>query len=142
MTAVQASLDARTEASVTKFVTFLESGGAAPDGLFAEDVFGDLTFPHWRVQTEGAEELVASRRRLHPQQGKVRLEKVTSTGSGYALKLEERWQDGGQEWYCREGFIVDLDDAGAISDFTLYCTGDWDQALQAEHARTVTLPRP
>ncbi|MBA8802502.1 hypothetical protein FB382_000793 [Nocardioides ginsengisegetis] len=128
--------------SVDKFVAFLESGGEAPEGLFAPTVFGDLTFPHWRVQTDGADELIAGRRRLHPQPGRVRLERVTPTETGYLVKLEERWEDGGQEWYCREGFVMDLDESGAVCDFTLYCTGDWDEARQREHANTVTLLRP
>jgi hypothetical protein len=142
MTTSTMPLPATIQTSVEKFVEFLESGGVAPDGLFASTVFGDLTFPHWRIQTDGADELVAGRRRTHPQPGRVRLERVTPTETGYLVKLEERWQDGGQQWYCREGFVLDLDENGAVSDFTLYCTGDWDEDRQLEHANTVTLPRP
>ena len=29
-----------------------------------------------------------------------------------------------------------------IAEVTVYCTGDWDQARQAEHAAAVTLIRP
>ena len=31
---------------------------------------------------------------------------------------------------------------GAIAGLTVYCTGDWDEARQAEHAAAVTLIRP
>ena len=31
---------------------------------------------------------------------------------------------------------------GTIAEITVYCTGDWDQARQAEHAAAVTLIRP
>lgn len=130
------------QTSVEKLVAFLENGGVAPDGLFAPAVFGDLTFPQWRIQTTSADELIAGRQHMHPQPGRVRLERVTPTESGYLVKLEERWQDGGQEWYCREAFVLDLDESGAVSDFTVYCTGDWDEDRQREHASTVTLPRP
>ena len=34
------------------------------------------------------------------------------------------------------------DDEGRIADFTLYCTGDWDEARVTEHARAVRLLRP
>jgi hypothetical protein len=129
------------QTSVDKFVEFLESGGIAPEGLFAPTVFGDLTFPRWRIQTDGADELIAGRRRLHPQPGRVRLERLTPTETGYLIKLEERWEDGGQQWYCREGFVLDLDENGAICDFTLYCTGDWDENRQREHANAVILMR-
>jgi hypothetical protein len=122
MTILRMGLPATIGTSLDMFVAFLESGGAAPAGLFAPSVFGDLTFPRWRIQTDGADELVAGRRRLHPQPGRVRLERVTVTETGYLVKLEERWEDGGEHWYCREGFVIDLDQNGAISDFTLYCT--------------------
>lgn len=142
MTTSTMSLSPTVQTSLDKFVEFLESGGIAPEGLFAPTVFGDLTFPHWRIQTDGADELIAGRRRLHAPPGRVRLERVTPTETGYLIKLEERWDDGGQQWYCREGFILDLDENGAVSDFTLYCTGDWDEDRQREHASTVTLLRP
>jgi hypothetical protein len=129
--------------SVAGLVVFLQTGGrSVPDGLFAPDLFADLTFPRWRVQVEGDEALVEARRRMHPQPGTVRLEKVVPTTDGWALMLEERWEDGGQQWYCREGFLAGLDEQGRIVDFTLYCTGDWDEARVAEHARAVTLLRP
>lgn len=70
------------------------------------------------------------------------MEQVRGDASGYAMKIEERWQDGGQEWYCREAFLCDLNEAGEITEFSLYCTGDWDEARQAEHAGSVTLLRP
>lgn len=142
MTTSTMPLPVGVQTSVDKLVEFLESGGIAPEGLFASGVFGDLTFPQWRIQTNGADELVAGRRRLHPQPGRVRLERVTPTETGYLIKLEERWEDGGQQWYCREGFILDLDENGEIVEFTLYCTGDWDEDRQREHAHAVTLLRP
>ena len=142
MTTSTMPLPATIQTSVEKFVAFLESGGSAPEGLFAPTVFGDLTFPHWRVQTDGAHELVAGRLRTHPQPGRVRLERITPTETGYLVKLEERWEDDGQQWYCREGFVLDLDENGAVCDFTLYCTGDWDEDRQREHANAVTLLRP
>ena len=142
MTTSTMRLPVRIRTSLEKFVAFLESGGVAPAGLFSASVFGDLTFPHWRIQTSGADELIAGRQRLHPQPGSVRLERVTPTETGYLVKLEERWVDGGEQWYCREGFVLDLDDDGAVCDFTLYCTGDWDERRQREHASTVTLLRP
>jgi hypothetical protein len=143
MTTVVDPLPATVRRSVAGLVTFLESGGVTTaEGLFAPDAFADLTFPRWRVQVEGREALVESRRRSHPQPGSVRLEKVVTTGAGWLTTLEERWDDGGQQWYCREAFIAELDEQGRISDLALYCTGDWDQARVAEHARAVTLLRP
>ena len=129
--------------SVARLVKFLEtSGHEVPDDTFAPEVFADLTFPHWRIQVAGAEALVAGRQELHPQQGEVRLEQVTGDERGYAVKLEERWRDGGEDWYCREGFMCLLDASGRIEDLSLYCTGDWSEARVREHADAVTLIRP
>ena len=47
----------------------------------------------------------------------------------------------GQQWYAREMMRIEVAD-GAIAQLTVYCTGDWDEARQAEHAGTVTLIRP
>jgi len=136
-------LTAGAHASLDRFVRFLETSGTdTPDGLFAPDLFADLTFPRWRVQVQGADALVDARRTTHPQQGVVRVELATGDDRAYAVKIEERWRDGGQDWYCREGFVCQLDDRGRIVDFTLYCTGDWDEARVREHAAAVTLIRP
>jgi len=126
--------------SVERLVAFLQTG--ATEGLFAPDVFADITVPHWRVQALGAGELVAMKTRLHPPAGRTRVEKVLAGTGGYTLKVEERWDDGEQEWYCREAFVCDLDEQGRITEFSVYCTGDWDEAAVAEHAKAVTLLRP
>jgi len=31
---------------------------------------------------------------------------------------------------------------GAVASVSIHCTGDWDEARQAEHAAAVTLNRP
>jgi hypothetical protein len=139
-TATTTGLPAAVRESVGRFVAFLETG--ATEGLFAPDVFADLTLPHWRVQTQGAEELVAGKTSFHPPSGRTRVEKVMATDGGYVLKVEERWEDGGEQWYCREAFLCDLDDEGRITELSVYCTGDWDTAAVARHAEAVTLLRP
>lgn len=144
MTATQSAgtsvLPADVQASVDRFVAFLETG--ATEGLFAPGLFADLTLPHWRVQVQGPDEMVAAKIAFHPPSGRTRVEKVLAGDGGYALTVEERWEDEGGRWYCREAFLCDLDDEGRITELRVYCTGDWDEDLVAEHARTVTLLRP
>ncbi|MEP7019718.1 MAG: hypothetical protein ABI808_03635 [Pseudonocardiales bacterium] len=135
-----AEIPALVQASVDRFVAFLETG--ATEDLFAPDVFADMTLPQWRVQIQGAEQTVAGKTTLHPPAGRTRVEKVLAGSHGYAIKVEERWQDGGQHWYCREAFLCDLDDEGRITELSVYCTGDWDEAAVARHAESVTLIRP
>jgi hypothetical protein len=126
--------------AVANLVRFLETG-TAPRGLFAPDVFADVSLPRWRVQTETAGGIEAVRSERHPFPGTVRVGRVDETETGFTVELEERWEDEGQRWYCREMFRADVVD-DAIVDLAVYCTGDWDEARQREHAGAVQLVRP
>ena len=123
-----------------KLVQFLETN-EAPDGLFADSAFMDLTLPRWRLQEQGRDRLVGTRRESHPVVGSTRPVRFDPTASGFLLEIEERWFDGGEDWYCRELIRCDVED-GSIAELSVYCTGDWDQARVAEHAAAVTLLRP
>jgi hypothetical protein len=119
---------------------WLESG-VRPDDLFTDDVFVDFTLPHWRIQAAGTEGAFAIREQGHPSPGRVRVEAVDATSRGFLLQIEERWDTDGQQWYCRE--LVHCIVAGdRISELSVYCTGDWDEAVQQRHAEQVRLLRP
>jgi len=122
-----------------KMVSFLETG-TAPEGLFAPDAFLDLTMPTWRIQTAGAEDLIAVRKEGHPGPGRVTRWRADPTPAGFVFEFEERWDHEGQEWYSRELMRVEVT-GGQVAELAVYCTGDWDQARQAEHAAAVTLLR-
>jgi hypothetical protein len=123
-----------------KLIRFLETGDL-PEGLFRPDVFLDLTMPTWRVQTAGAEDLIAVRKEGRPGPGTVTRWRADPTPAGFVFEFEERWNSEGQQWYAREMMRMDVTD-GAIAGVTVYCTGDWDEARQAGHAAAVTLIRP
>jgi len=137
---VTVDADTDVSAAVDRLVAWLERGDT--NGLFAPDVFADLTFPQWRVQVLGDGEIVRLKNQLHPPSGTARVERVRQSDRGYVAQVEERWEAEGQEWYCREAFVCDLDDQGRIAELGYYCTGDWDEARVAEHAEAVTLLRP
>jgi hypothetical protein len=59
----------------------------------------------------------------------------------FTIEFEERWQHEGQRWYCREMIRADVVD-DSITELSIYCTGDWDEARQQEHRKAVTLIRP
>ena len=126
--------------AVANLIRFLETG-SVPGGLFAPDVFADLSLPHWRIQSATAEEVLAIRAQGHPFPGTVRVERVERTEHGFTIELEERWDNEGQRWYCRE--MIRADVAGdSIVEMSIYCTGDWDEARQREHADAIRLIRP
>jgi hypothetical protein len=122
-----------------KMITFLETG-TAPEGLFLPDAFLDLTMPTWRIQAAGAEDLIGVRKQGHPGPGRVTRWRVDPIPAGFVLEFEERWDHEGQEWYARQMLRAEVAE-GQVTRLTVYCTGDWDQARQAEHAAAVTLIR-
>jgi hypothetical protein len=113
-----------------KICAFLETG-TAPAGLFHADVSPDVSMPTWRIQADGLEELVRVRKDSHPWPGKVSRTRLDPTRNGFVLEFEERWVHAGQHWYCREMLRADVRH-GQISELTVYCTGDWDEARQQE----------
>jgi hypothetical protein len=124
---------------IANLIRFLETGTVAED-LFAPDVFADLSLPHWRIQTGTADEILAERAAGHGSPGQVRVERVERTDHGFTIEFEERWDHEGQRWYCREMIRADVVD-GIITELSIYCTGDWDEAKQREHADAVRLIR-
>ncbi|HWD04361.1 MAG TPA: hypothetical protein VG674_18130 [Amycolatopsis sp.] len=131
---------AGTRVAVENFVRFLETG-TVPDDLFAPDVFADLSLPQWRVQTATAGDLVALRADSHPYPGRVRIERQSTTECGFTLEFEERWTHEGRRWYCREMIRADVE-GDRITELSIYCTGDWDETTQRDHAAAVRLLRP
>ncbi len=128
-----------TSMAVANLIRFLETG-TAPDGLFAADAFADLSLPQWRIQIATGADIIALRHDQHPFPGQVHVERVSSTDDGFVIEFEERWVDQGQQWYCREMIRADVV-AGSIVELSIYCTGDWDEARQREHAEAVHLLR-
>lgn len=122
------------------FLTWLETG-VRPDGMFAADVFADLSLPHWRVQALGADATFRLREDSHSYPGEVTVEALDRTARGFLLQFEERWFAEGEHWYCRELVHAVVGD-GRISELAVYCTGDWDEAVQRRHADQVRLLRP
>jgi hypothetical protein len=137
----QESTQTRPDATtaVAQLIRFLETGEVA-EGLFAPDVFADVSLPTWWVQADTADGLVAIRERGHPSPGTVHVQRVDPTDRGFVIEFEERWEDQGQHWYSRE--MIRADVAGStITEVSIYCTGDWDDQRQRDHAATVTLLR-
>jgi hypothetical protein len=133
------ALDSRTKLLSAQLIEYFETG-TPPEGLFADDVFCDLTIPHWRLQAQGVDGLVELRRAGHPAAGSVR-SRLDETATGFVLEFEERWVDKGTTWYAREIARADVGDEG-ITQLSVYCTGDWDAAHEDEHRRSVELLRP
>src|SRR5690349_13746208 len=126
--------------AVAGLIRWLETG-EVPDGLFVPDLFADVTLPLWRLQADKADDMIAIRRHSHPVPGTVQVHRVDPTDRGFVIEFTERWDDQGQQWYSREMIRADVDGA-AITELSVYCTGDWDDQRQRDHAAAVPLLRP
>ena len=134
-------MDAAQANEVAKrFIQFLETG-KVPEGLFTSDISCDFTLPKWRLRAQGFEPVVALRLHGHPGTGKVPRWRCDPTPTGSVLEVEERWQQDGKDWYCRELFRADVV-GNSIADLSVYCAGDWDAEREAEHRPAVSLLRP
>ncbi len=140
LSAVRTAADDQIGELAGKLIAFMETG-ELPDGTFTADVFCDFTMPQWRVQAQGADDVVALRLSGHPRPGRVPRSRLDTTETGFVIEVEERWEDDSGTWYCRELLRADVAD-GAICELSVYCTGDWDADLVARHAATVQLIRP
>ena len=123
------------DAAVEKLVRYFETG-VAPAGLFAPDVFLDLVLPLWREQSADAEGLLALRSQYHPYSGTVRIGHVEPTEHGFVLEFEEEWQQAGRRLSAFEILRAELA-GGAITEMSVYCTGDWDDERRRRYAETV-----
>jgi hypothetical protein len=128
-----------TSRIVADFVRFLETG-AVRDGLFAPDVFTDLSLPLCRVQTDNAADILAERAAGHREPAEVTVGRIEYTAHGFTIEFEERWPHEGQRWYAREMIRVDVE-GDSIVEMSVYCTGDWDEARQREHSASMHLLR-
>ena len=125
---------------VQKLVDWFETT-RLPEGLFSEDVFLDFTSPQWRQQARGIEGVLAIRDHGHPLPGRVPRLRFDPTPTGFVLEWEEEWDDAAGHWYCREMTRAEVR-GDVIVELSVYCTGDWDEARVARHAREVQLIRP
>ncbi|HJT02962.1 MAG TPA: hypothetical protein VJ757_04930 [Pseudonocardiaceae bacterium] len=127
-------MDTAVTADLGKKMTDFLGTGTVPEGLFRSDAVLDVSVPTWRIQARSLEGLIQVRKDSHPWPGTVTATRLDPIPHGFVLEFEERWEHDGQHWYCREMLRADVTD-GQISELTVYCTGDWDEARQQEYAR-------
>jgi hypothetical protein len=108
--------------------------------LFSADALFDLNMPVWRFQLRGPEAFSQQLKAI--TQGEIRIEliRTVATSSGFVAEHEEHQRVGGQELTARRLWLCEVRD-DRIAEATCYCTGEWDEALRARHAREAPMIR-
>ena len=105
--------------------------------VLTDDVFLDGNPPLWRFQLQGIEAFAAWYKSYAPNgMDEVTVVRTVPTASGFVTELTERnREDTGKEITGREIVLCTVRD-GRISELTVYCSGDWDEELQAPRGRS------
>lgn len=116
----------------------------AGEDAFAEDAFFDLNMPVWRFQLEGRNAFSAQLKNLADgAHAAVHVDvlRTVATESGFVTEHVERQQVEGEERSARRVWLCEVRD-GRITNVVGYCSGEWDEALRARHAREAPMVRP
>lgn len=122
-----------------RFVAFVETN--EPDDLLADDVFADINVPEWRFQMQGPEAVVAWLRGELPNGSRVSSWRSDPTASGVLVEIEQRYDVDGQEISSRNLHRLEVRD-GRITEWTMYCTGEWSAGTRERQAREAPMLKP
>jgi hypothetical protein len=113
----------------------------AGEDAFAPDAFFDLNMPEWRFQLEGRDAFAAQLARISQGPSRVDVLRTVPTASGFVTEHVEHEDVDGEDHSARRLILCEVV-RGRIAEVTVYCTGEWDEALRARHAAEAPMLRP
>jgi ketosteroid isomerase-like protein len=122
-----------------RFVRFCETNDLG--GVLAEDVFCDINVPEWRFQMQGADAAEAWFRSELPDGSRVPAWRADASESGVIVEVEQCYERDGQEFVSRNLHRFEVRD-GRITEWTMYCTGEWSRETRERQAREAPMLRP
>lgn len=122
-----------------RFVGFVETSD--PGDLFADDVFADINVPEWRFQMQSPSALSEWLKSEQPNGSKVSSWRSDATLSGVVVELEQRYDVEGEQISSRNLHRLEVRD-GRITEWTMYCTGEWSPATRERQTREAPMLRP
>ncbi len=112
-----------------------------PGDLFTNDFFLDGHPPFWWFQVEGLDAFTSWLEGYVAHGGEVTVLRTTTTDEGFLAEhlTSEDVPDRGLLTARRLHICVVRD--GRIAEMTVYCSGDWDEALRVRHDSESTISR-
>jgi hypothetical protein len=120
------------------FVRAMESSST---DVFADDVFCDINVPEWRFQMQGAAAVKEWLTGELPDGCCVPTWRSDPTADGCIVELEQRYDRDGIEISSRNVHRLEVRD-GKVTEWTMYCTGEWTPELRERQAREAPMIRP
>lgn len=109
--------------------------------VIADDLFLDGNPPEWRFQLQGKEDFAEWLSGYAPDGGQVTVVRTVPTVNGFVTEMTSEHLEAGVVITDRKMFLCTVVD-DAITDMTVYCSGDWGPELRARHVAETTLIRP
>jgi len=113
----------------------------AGDDLFTEEALFDLNMPTWRFQLLGPAAFSMQLQSINRGPSHVNIVRTVPTHTGFVTEHVEHQDVDGQDICARRLWLCAVE-GGRISHVIGYCTGGWDDALRARHAREAPMIRP
>jgi hypothetical protein len=129
----------QAKAIAERFVRFVETN--EPSGLLADDVFADINVPEWRFQLQGMDSVVDWLTGELPNGSRVSSWRADPTASGVVVEVEQRYDVERAEVLSRNLHRLEVRD-GKITEWTMYCSGEWSPETQERQSREAPMLRP
>ena len=120
------------------FVRAMES---SVTDVFADDVVCDINVPEWRFQMQGTAAVKEWLSSEMPGGCRVPSWRSDPTPDGVVVELEQRYDRDGTEISSRNIHRLEVQ-GGKVTEWTMYCTGEWSPELRERHAREAPMVRP
>jgi len=134
---------ARSETDVTRLSEALAQVFRTGDvgDVFTDDVFLDGHPPYWRFQLEGIDDVQAWLRGYVEDGRRVEVVRTIETGSGFVAEQTESSLTGDGLITGRQLVLCEVR-GGRIASLSVFCNGEWDEALRQRHAAEAPILRP
>ena len=109
--------------------------------VLADDVFLDGNPPLWRFQLQGRVAFDAWIKSFMPHGADTTVIRTIPTVTGFVTEFMGRHDADGESITDRKILLAEVR-AGRIAELTIYCSGDWNAELRAQHAKETELIRP